>query len=201
MLRYAVGDSAPAAARLLLNEAATLPRAISTPTQHVQTLTGDGHLADYLALLVEVFNHTIEVGLKAPEVRPMAKQVEFFLLHRLNHEKVEVLYGLFFSANGALLHERELGRGNMVSCHPSPAEIARTALSLGAAAVVLAHNHPSGSAEPSAHDVRFSAAVAASLSLAEAVLVDHLVIGNGAVVSMRRSGLLPTENPVSGGMA
>lgn len=201
MLRYAVGDSASAVARVLLNEAATLPRAISTPAQHVQTLTGDGHLADYLALLVEVFNHTIEVGLKGPEIHPMAKQVEFFLLHRLNHEKVEVLYGLFFNANGALLHERELGRGNMVSCHPSPAEIARTALSLGAAAVVLAHNHPSGSAEPSAHDVRFSAAVAASLSLAEAVLVDHLVIGNGAAISMRRSGLLPSENPVNGGMA
>lgn len=193
MLRYAVGDKASAAAKLLLHEATTLPLAISTPGPHIQTLTGDPRLADYLAVLVEVFNHTIEVGLKRLEIHPMAKQVEFFLLNRLNHEKVEVLYGLFFDAGGALLHERELGRGNMISCHPSPAEIARTALTLGAAAVVLAHNHPSGSAKPSAYDVRFSAAVAASLSLAESVLVDHFVIGNGSAVSMRRLGLLPEE--------
>jgi DNA repair protein RadC len=200
MLRYVVGDAAPTAAKQLLNEAATFPRAMATPGHHIQSLTGDKKVADYIALLAEAFNHTIEVGLRAPTIHPQAQQVQFFLLHRLNHEKVEVLYGLFFDACGALLHERELGRGSLISCHPSPTDIARTALSLGAAAVVLAHNHPSGSIQPSAHDIRFSADVAASLTLADAVLIDHLVIANGVTSSMRRLGMLPDESPRKGGV-
>jgi DNA repair protein RadC len=127
----------------------------------------------------------------APDVHPNAEQVSFFLLHRLGFEQIEVLYGLFFNATGALIHERELARGGFSSCLPTPSDIARVALNLGAAAVVLAHNHPSGSARPSAHDVHFSGEVAASLSLADAVLVDHLIVANGVTASMRKLGCLP----------
>lgn len=199
MLHYALGETAPAIAQRLLMEATTLPRALTTPSHHVRAMTGDDRVACFLGLLVRAFNHMIEVGLKAPDVHPGAEQVRLFMLHRLNHEKVEVLYGLFFHANGSLLHDCELARGNSFTCMPSACEIARTALSLGAAAVVLAHNHPSGSAQPSRQDVRFSADVAASLSLADAVLIDHYVVSNGATTSMRKLGLLPEELPRQGG--
>jgi DNA repair protein RadC len=191
MLRYAVGDSAPTIARELLEQAVTLPGVLVTPGYQVRSMTGDEKVADFFDLLVRSFNHTMEVGLRAPSVHPTAEQVRIFLLNRLNHEKVEVLYALFFGANGSLIHERELARGNSSACLPCPREIARTALSIGAAAIVLAHNHPSGSPQPSNEDVRFSAQVAASLSLADAVLVDHLIISNGISLSMRQLGLLP----------
>ncbi|MCU0890659.1 MAG: hypothetical protein MUE77_02685 [Sandarakinorhabdus sp.] len=179
-------------------EAATLPRALTTPSHHVRAITGDDRVASFLALVVQAFGHMMAVGLRAPDIRPGAEQVRLFMLHRLNHEKVEVLYGLFFHANGSLLHERELARGNLSICMPSACEIARTALSIGAVAVVLAHNHPSGSAQPSRQDVRFSANVAASLSLADAVLIDHFVVANGTTTSMRKLGLLPDSISRSG---
>jgi DNA repair protein RadC len=154
-------------------------------------VTGSQRAADLLALLVETFEHTITVGLYAPDLQPTAEQVRFFLLHRLGHEPVEVLRAMYFASNGALLHERECARGDSASCLPAPREIVRTALSLGANAVVLAHNHPSGSPKPSAHDVRFSASVANALALVDAALIDHLIIAAGQVTSMRQLGLLP----------
>ena len=190
MLRYVVGDDAPQFARLLLADSASLPRAVAASSSHISDLTGDDRISDYLALLVEAFNHTIEVGIRAPGVHPTAELVEFFLLHRLAHEPVEVLYALFFNATGARLHERELARGGFSTCLTSPREIARTALNLGAAAVVLAHNHPSGSNKPSSRDVAFSTEVQCALSLADAMLVDHLIVANGTTSSMRKLGLL-----------
>ena len=194
MLRYAVADDAPHVARILLADCTSLPRAIAAPRSHVDSLTGDGRTAEFLALLIEAFNHTIEAGIHAPDVHPTAEQVSFFLLHRLSHEPVEVMYAMFFNASGSLIHERELARGSYASCLPSPREIARTALTLGAAAVVLAHNHPSGSSLPSKHDVRFSLEVAGALALADATLVDHLIVANGMTSSMRKLGHLPDED-------
>ena len=175
----------------LLKDTATLPRALATPTDHVRVLTGSSTAAEFLSLLVAAFDHTIHVGLRAPDVQPNAEQVAFFLLHRLSHEPVEVLYGLFFNGNGSLIHDRELARGSLSACLSTPSEIARTALALGASAVVLAHNHPSGSSNPSACDIHFSAEVAASLALADAALIDHLIVAGGITVSMRRLGCLP----------
>ncbi|WP_164155603.1 JAB domain-containing protein [Sandarakinorhabdus rubra] len=153
-------------------------------------MTGDEKVADLFNLLIKSFNHTIEVGLRAPNLHPTAEQVRVFLLSRLGLERVEVLYALFFGANGSLIHERELARGNRTACLPCPREIARIALTVGASAVVLAHNHPSGSLQPSRDDVQFSAQVAAALSLTDAALIDHLIVANGATQSMRQLGLL-----------
>lgn len=191
ILRYAVGDAAPETARALLADAATLPRAVLAPDYKVRRMPGGDRIADLFRLLLEVFEHAVEVGLRAPEVRPDAEFVRFYLMHRLNHERVEVLYGLFFNSAGLLIHECELARGSESACSASPQEIARRALALGAAAVVLAHNHPSGSPQPSAHDIQFSSEVATALVLADAALIDHLIIANGTTASMRTMKLLP----------
>lgn len=191
ILSYAAGDAAPQIAKTLMEDAATLPRALVTPGHRIRSMTGDEKVAEYLDLLVKSFNHTVQVGLRTPNLHPTAEQLQVFLLSRLGLERVEVLYVLFFSANGSLIYERELARGNKSACLPCPREIARIALSVGADAVVLGHNHPSGSVQPSREDVQFSAQVAASLSLADAVLLDHLIVANGATQSMRQLGLLP----------
>jgi len=191
ILSYAAGDAAPQIAKRLMHDAVTLPRALGMPSHQVRSMTGDEKVAEYLELLVQSFNHTIEVGLRTPNLHPTAEQLRVFLLSRLGLERVEVLYALFFGANGSLIHEQELARGNQSACLPCPREIARVALSVGADAVVLGHNHPSGSLQPSRDDVQFSAQVAASLSLADAVLLDHLIVANGTTQSMRQLGLLP----------
>ena len=68
--------------------------------------------------------------------------------------------------------------------------IVADALAFGAAAVVIAHNHPSGDARPSERDLAFTRALVRSLAAVEVRLVDHLVIAGEAVTSLRASGAL-----------
>ncbi len=68
--------------------------------------------------------------------------------------------------------------------------IVTDALAFGAAAVVIAHNHPSGDARPSARDLAFTRALARGLAVVEVRLVDHLTIAGDAVTSLRASGAL-----------
>jgi len=71
-----------------------------------------------------------------------------------------------------------------------PREIVKRALALNAAAVVLAHNHPSGAAEPSRADELLTQTVRAALQLVDVRVLDHLIVGNGAVLSFAERGLL-----------
>ena len=68
--------------------------------------------------------------------------------------------------------------------------VAADALGFGAVAVVMAHNHPSGNATPSARDVAFTRALAAGLRTLEMVLLDHLVIAGDEVTSLRSMGVI-----------
>ena len=68
--------------------------------------------------------------------------------------------------------------------------VAADALAFGATGVVIAHNHPSGDATPSARDVAFTRALATGLRTLEVVLLDHLVIAGGQVTSLRAAGVV-----------
>jgi DNA repair protein RadC len=71
-----------------------------------------------------------------------------------------------------------------------PREVVKAALACNAAAVVLAHNHPSGSAEPSRADEMLTQALKQALALIDVRVLDHLVVGQGHVVSFSERGLL-----------
>jgi len=71
-----------------------------------------------------------------------------------------------------------------------PREVVKEALSINAAAVILAHNHPSGVAEPSQADERITRRLKAALELVDIRLLDHLVVGAGKATSMASRGLM-----------
>ena len=71
-----------------------------------------------------------------------------------------------------------------------PREVVKRALELGAAAVILAHNHPSGAAEPSRADEFLTQTLKSALALVDVRVLDHLVVGQAAVVSFAERGLL-----------
>ena len=71
-----------------------------------------------------------------------------------------------------------------------PREVVKRALELGAAAVILAHNHPSGAAEPSRADEFLTQTLKSALALVDVRVLDHLVVGQGQVVSFAERGLL-----------
>ena len=108
-------------------------------------------------------------------------------LRPLAHEAFAVL---FVDTRHRLLQLEVMFRGTLAHTSVHPREIVKRALALNAAAVVLAHNHPSGAAEPSRADELLTQTVRAALELVDVRVLDHLIVGNGAVVSFAERGLL-----------
>ena len=87
-----------------------------------------------------------------------------------------------------MLDCKEVGEGSVNSASISIRKIVEIALSTNATTVILAHNHPSGVAVPSAEDIQTTRRVAAALSTVEVHLADHIVVAEGDYVSMVQSG-------------
>ena len=108
-------------------------------------------------------------------------------LRPLGHEAFGVL---FLDSQQRLLAFEIMFRGTLAHTSVHPREIVKRALALNAAAVVLAHNHPSGVAEPSRADEQVTQAVRAALQLVDVRVLDHLVVGANDVLSFAERGLM-----------
>ncbi len=113
-----------------------------------------------------------------------------FLQARLRDYPHEVFAVLFLDNRHRVLGFEELFRGTIDGASVHPREVAKRALQLNAAAVILSHNHPSGVAEPSQADQQITARVRKALALLDIRLLDHLVVGDGECCSLAQRGLL-----------
>lgn len=117
-------------------------------------------------------------------------RVKDHLRLHLAHLPHEVFAVLFLDAQNRLMCLEEMFRGTLTQTSVYPREVVRRALELHAAAVVLAHNHPSGVAEPSRADEYLTATLKAALAMVDVRVLDHLVVGRDDVVSFAERGLL-----------
>lgn len=111
-----------------------------------------------------------------------------YLVSRLREETQEVFLGLFLDRQLRLLASEELARGSLSEAMVYPREVVKAALKHGAAAVIFAHNHPSGLAEPSLQDRAITERLKAALATVEVRLLDHFVVGEGEPVSLAARG-------------
>jgi DNA repair protein RadC len=113
-----------------------------------------------------------------------------FLLASLRDRQHEVFCCLFLDNRHRVLAFDELFRGTIDAAAVYPREIVKQALARNAAAVILAHNHPSGVAEPSQSDQLITRRIRDALELVDVRLLDHFVIGDNCCVSLASRGLL-----------
>ncbi len=113
-----------------------------------------------------------------------------FLTSRLRDRDREVFAVLLLDNQHRLLVYEELFQGTLSCAAVYPREVVKLALSSNAAAVILAHNHPSGVAEPSLSDQQITRRLVDALALVDIRVLDHLVIGDGPPVSFAERGLL-----------
>ncbi|MGD2112461.1 MAG: DNA repair protein RadC [Gammaproteobacteria bacterium] len=113
-----------------------------------------------------------------------------YLLSRLRHLGHEVFACLFLDNRHRVIAFEELFQGTIDGASVHPREVVKRALHHNAAAVILAHNHPSGVAEPSRADLRITRRLIDSLALVDIRVLDHLVIGEGDGVSLAERGQL-----------
>jgi DNA repair protein RadC len=108
----------------------------------------------------------------------------------LARERIEQFRILFLDDEDRLLADEAQARGTVNHTPVYPREVARRALELDAAALVLVHNHPSGDPTPSREDLAMTKQVADALRVVGIAVRDHLIVGNGRWTSFRREKLL-----------
>jgi DNA repair protein RadC len=116
--------------------------------------------------------------------------VKQFLVTVFAGQGYESFVTLYLDAQHRLICAEESFRGTLTHTAVYPREIAKAALSHNAAAVLFAHNHPSGQAEPSAADEMLTQSLRQALQLVDVRVLDHLVIGGNGAVSFAERGLL-----------
>ncbi len=113
-----------------------------------------------------------------------------FLKSRLRHRRREVFAVLLLDNQHRLIAYEELFLGTINGASVHPREVVKLALDRHAAAVIFAHNHPSGVTEPSAADRRITERLRSALGLVDINVLDHMIVGEGEVLSFAERGLL-----------
>jgi DNA repair protein RadC len=150
---------------------------------------GQGRLGS-LKALPELARRYFEQSLPCGELIRSPADTESFLKARMQHLDHELFCCLYLDNRHRVLRFDELFRGTIDGTSVYPREVVKEALSVNAAAIILAHNHPSGVAEPSQADERITKRLKAALELVDIRLLDHLIVGSGPATSLASRGLL-----------
>lgn len=146
-----------------------------------RSLAGDALIEAARTCILEKFSDGFAI--KCPA------DTEKYLQIALAGYEHEVFAVLFLDNRHRVLHFEEMFRGTVDGTSVYPREVVKEALRVNAAAVILAHNHPSGVAEPSQADERITQRLKAALELVDIRLLDHLICGS-SVTSMASRGLV-----------
>lgn len=143
-----------------------------------------------LAAGIEVARRVTLADIARGDALTSPDAVRDYLRLALVPETVEVFVGLFLDSQHRLISAEELARGTLAQTSVYPREVVKTALARNAAAVIFAHNHPSGVAEPSRADELLTQSLKSALSLVDVRTLDHLVVAGPRVTSFAERGLL-----------
>ena len=138
----------------------------------------------------EIARRAIAADLARGDALGSPDAVRDYLRLALAPETVEVFVGLFLDSQHRLIAAEELARGTLAQTSVYPREVVKMALARNAAAVIFAHNHPSGVAEPSRADELLTQALRNALALVDVRTLDHLVVAGPRVTSFAERGLL-----------
>ncbi|WP_338926464.1 DNA repair protein RadC [Mycetohabitans endofungorum] len=116
--------------------------------------------------------------------------VEDYLRLMIGTRPYEVFVCLFLDTRLRMIHAEELSRGSLSRAAVYPREVVRRALQTNAAALIIAHNHPSGAAQPSAADLSMTRTLKDALCLMDVKLLDHFIVTSDTILSLARHGLL-----------
>jgi DNA repair protein RadC len=185
------GQSAVDLARSLLNRFGSLAGLLAAGRDAFCAVPGLGS-AKYAQLqaATELVRRALAAQMKSGINLSSPEAVRDFLRLSIQDRQVEIFLGLFLDAQNRVIAVEELFSGTLTQTSVFPREVVRTALHHNAAAVIFAHNHPSGVAEPSRADETLTQALKQALALIDVRVLDHFVVGRGATLSFAERGLL-----------
>ena len=178
-------------AQELLDRFGGLAGLLHTDAQALRQIKGLGPAkrAEVVAVL-ELARRALMQPLHNKPVFDSPQAVRQYLQLQLGARPHEVFAVMFLDSQHRLIALEEMFRGTLSQTSVYPREVVMRALSLNAAAVVLAHNHPSGSTQPSRADQALTQTLKSALALVDVRVLDHFVVTSAQTLSMAEQGLL-----------
>jgi DNA repair protein RadC len=185
------GHPAIATAQVLLEHFGRVSRLLAAPVPEVAAVPGVGpSRAARFAVAMELARRSLSEQMQARDSLASPMAVRGYLRLRMQHLGHEVFWAVFLDAQNRVIAAEELFRGTLTQTSVYPREVVKQALAHNAAGVILAHNHPSGVAEPSVQDHALTRSLAESLALVDVKVLDHFIVAPGACLSFAERGLL-----------
>ena len=150
---------------------------------------GPAKRAELMAVM-EMARRALAQQVASQPVFDAPQAVKDYVALHLGGRGQEVFAVLFLDAQHRLIRLETMFTGTLAQTSVYPREVVKRALVLNAGAVILAHNHPSGMAEPSRADEYLTQTLKTALALVDVRVLDHLVVGQGQVVSLAERGLI-----------
>ena len=143
-----------------------------------------------LQAVLEMARRALAEKLQNGDVMSSPKSVRDYLRLTLAGKRHEVFVGIFLDAQNRSIAAEELFNGTLTQTSVYPREVVKRALHHNAAAMIFAHNHPSGVAEPSHADEILTQSLKQALALVDVKVLDHFIVGGGTAMSFAERGLI-----------
>ncbi|MCU7929195.1 MAG: DNA repair protein RadC [Candidatus Thiodiazotropha sp. (ex Codakia rugifera)] len=185
------GQTAVDLARSLLGEFGGLRQLLGSNQQQFCQARGLGQAKfAQLQAVLEMSRRYLQQQLSESDSLTNPQQTRSYLQAKLRHYPYEVFSCLFLDNRHRIIRYEELFRGTIDGATVHPREVVKRALEHNAAALIFAHNHPSGVAEPSRADRQITTRLKEALALVDIRVLDHIVIGEGEPVSLAERGMV-----------
>ncbi len=192
LLRHGTrGASAVELARSVLHSFSSLRKLVAADRTRfcAEPGLGPARFAE-LQAAIEISRRQLKEALRNGPSLSSPRATRDFLVARLRNLEHEVFCCLYLDNRHRLIHFEELFRGTIDGASVHPREVVKRALQWNSAALIVAHNHPSGIAEPSQADELITRRIRDALGLVDIRLLDHVIVGDGASVSLAERGVL-----------
>jgi DNA repair protein RadC len=185
------GKSALDLARELIGHHGSLARLAAADSKALTATPGIGPAkAAQLQAALELARRALGEQMRARDALSSPQSVRDYLRLTLSGRDYEVFMAVLLDAQNRVIAAEELFRGTLTQTSVYPREIVKFALAHGAAAIIFAHNHPSGLAEPSQADELLTRTLRQALALVDVRVLDHFIVGEGAAMSFAERGLI-----------
>ncbi|APV48270.1 hypothetical protein BWI17_00395 [Betaproteobacteria bacterium GR16-43] len=150
----------------------------------------DSHRLAPVAAVMELARRALSEEMQARDSLTSPGAVRGYLRLKMQHLAHEAFYCVFLDAQNRVIAAEELFRGTLTQTSVYPREVVKHALAHNAAALILAHNHPSGVAEPSLQDQALTRTLAEALALVDIKVLDHFIVAQSTCLSFAERGLI-----------
>lgn len=169
-------------ARAALNEFGTLAAVLEAPGFALEQIKGIGQKNSFAIQFVQaVSRRYLKQRLVGRRHLHSSKEVRDYLVHSMRDLQREVLTVIFLDSSHAIIESVVMAEGTVNVNTVYPREIIKKGLELNAAALIIAHNHPSGHLKPSVQDMQLTKSLALLCSMMQISILDHIIIGDGAL--------------------